>query len=309
MRKRVLVVGGTGFVGSHIAEQLAAAGYDVRSLARRLPTGPAPGDIDYRVGDLAQRADVAQAFADVDAAVFAVTTTTPSAAQQDPTFDRETNLAAGASFLAAVRAAQIGRVVLISSGGTVYGMPRSLPIPETHPTNPISSYGTTKLALEKLFAHELGRRLTILRVGNAYGERQDASRGQGAPAAFLAALLADRPVEIWGDGSVVRDYVYAGDVGSAVVCLLRRGNGDSPLVLNIGSGRGSSLRDLLRACGHVVGIEPRPTYMEGRAFDVPSIVLDASSAAAELSWRAETALEVGLERAAAWLVSERQAIG
>ena len=301
---RVLVAGGTGFVGSHVAEAFVAAGHDVRSLARRPPVATALPDVDYRVGDLGNLGDLVPSLNGVDVAVFAVTTTTPGSASGDAAFDASANLVSGILFLEAATGAGVSRLLMISSGGTIYGVPERLPIPESHPTNPISAYGITKLALEKyfaLYARDAGIHATVLRVGNAFGERQDARTGQGAAAAFLLSLLRDEPVEIWGDGSVVRDYVYAGDVGRACVAAALLEPQGSSLVVNVGSGSGLSLLELLDVCSGVVGRDPQLRREPARPFDVPAVVLDVTRAAELLDWRAETSLETGLERAARWL--------
>jgi UDP-glucose 4-epimerase len=301
---RVLVAGGTGFVGSHVVEAFAAEGHSVRSLARRPPALDVRRGVDYRVGDLGNRVDVEASMADVDVAVFAVTTTTPGSASRDSAFDAATNLVNAIHFLESAVAARVPRLVMISSGGTVYGVPRELPIPESHPTEPISGYGVTKLAIEKYFAlYTLHSETTatILRAGNAFGERQLPGTGQGASAAFLAALIRGEPVEIWGDGSVVRDYVYAGDLAAACLAAVGRDQEGPCLVCNVGSGAGISIAALLEACAAVAGREAEVVYKAARPFDVPEIVLDVGRAAELLDWTPSTTLATGLEREAAWL--------
>jgi UDP-glucose 4-epimerase len=301
---RILVAGGTGFVGSHVVKALASAGHEVRSLARRPPSSDLVAAVDYRVGDLGNVGDVAAAMDGVDAAVFAVTTTTPGSASRDAAFDASTNLVTGIHFAQEAAEAGVTRTVMISSGGTVYGVPRSLPIAETHPTEPISSYGVTKLAVEKylaLYATHAGAAVTILRAGNAVGEGQLPGTGQGAPAAFLSALLRDRPIELWGDGSVIRDYVYAGDIADACARALASDQEEPSLVLNIGSGEGRSLLELVAACEATVGRTATVDRSKGRSLDVPEIVLDIGRARERLAWAPTTSLEDGLAREAAWL--------
>jgi UDP-glucose 4-epimerase len=300
---KVLVAGGTGFVGSHVVEALGRAGHDVRSLARRPTAQPLTG-VEYVTGDLGNVGDVEASMAGVDAAVFAATTTTPGSAARDASFDASTNVVNGVHFAHAAAQAGIRRTVMISSGGTVYGVPSQLPVREESSTEPISTYGVSKLAIEKylaVYALGSGGKTTILRAGNAFGERQLPGTGQGAPAAFMAALLRDRPIEIWGDGSIVRDYVYAGDIGLACAAALRIEQPEACLVVNVGSGVGLSLRDLVERCGEVVGRTPRVTFGEPRPFDVQAVVLDIERARARLEWEPATPLETGLRRQAAWL--------
>lgn len=300
---RVVVLGGTGFVGSHVAEALAVGGDDVLALARRPPRYPVNG-VAYEQVD-ATVAIPPGLVAGADAAVFALTTTTPAGAGRDPEYDASSNVVAALELFEALVAMGVPRLVVVSSGGTVYGVPERLPVPETAPTRPISTYGATRLAIEahaETYAATHGLQTTVLRVGNAYGERQDPDKGQGATAAFLGRLLRDEPIELWGDGSVVRDYVYVGDVGRACAAALAAPP-PSP-VLNVGSGEGRSLLEILDLCAAIVEREPHVVRRSPRDFDVPAIVLDVSRARGELGWRPETPLEDGLRREAEWLAAE-----
>jgi UDP-glucose 4-epimerase len=230
--------------------------------------------------------------------VFAVTTTTPGRAAVEPDYDRASNLATAGAVRALVLANGVPHVLVVSSGGTVYGRPAELPVPETAPTDPISAYGATRLAIEDVFRQESSFRTTVLRVGNAFGEWQHTRRDQGAAGVFLGHLLRGEPIEIWGDGSIVRDYVYVGDVARAAVLALRT---ETSAVLNVGSGQGRSLMDLLAACADVAGREPVVEWRPARPFDVPEIVLSIERIRAELAWEPEVALEEGLRREVEWL--------
>jgi UDP-glucose 4-epimerase len=303
----VLVVGGSGFIGSHVASAFARLNYPVRSFSRTPPRYGEVGGVEYIFGDALEVDDITPQIADADVVIFAVSTDTPSSAQREPERDLITNAMAAFRVLDAASRHSVQHMVLMSSGGTVYGVPRSLPVPEEHPTNPISAFGISRLTVEKyfrMFCFQTKVPTSILRVGNAYGERQAPDSGQGVIAAFLAALLDDREIEIWGDGSVVRDYVYAGDVAHAFVQATLRpdhNDPDVPTVLNIASGTGTRLLDLLHACAEVVGKTPRISWLPKRSLDVPEIVLDIQSARGALEWEPDTSLEAGLALTAAFL--------
>jgi UDP-glucose 4-epimerase len=163
----------------------------------------------------------------------------------------------------------------LSSGGTVYGNPNTVPINEAHQTNPISSYGITKLMSEKyinLYSSMYGICTHIVRCANVYGEGQPIGRGQGAVGVFLSRLKQGLPITIYGDGQTVRDYVYIDDVASGVLDLLESHH--ESLLVNLGTGEGHSLLDLLTLLEQASGLKPELTFAENRNFDVRSNVLD-----------------------------------
>jgi UDP-glucose 4-epimerase len=196
----------------------------------------------------------------------------------------------------------VRKVVFSSSGGTVYGVPTRLPVDESHPTLPITSYGVHKLTIEKYLHlnHALhGLDYCVLRIANAYGERQRTETAQGAVSVFLERILRGQPLEVWGDGSVVRDYVYVADIVRAFIATL--GDPGEARIFHIGAGAGVSLAQLIEAIGAVVGRPPAVEYTPGRRFDVPASVLDCSLARRVLGWQASTPLAEGLRRTYDWM--------
>jgi UDP-glucose 4-epimerase len=177
-----------------------------------------------------------------------------------------------------------------------------LPIDERHPTEPLCSYGISKLIIEKhlVMQSELhGLRPVVLRVANPYGERQRVDTAQGAVAAFLSRCLAGRPIEIWGDGTVTRDYLHVADVANAFRLALAY---DGPnRVFNVSSGEGTSLNQLIDLIGDALGVIPNVRFLPGRAFDVPVSVLDNRLAREHLGWTPRVGLRDGLERTIRWL--------
>ena len=305
---KCIIFGGGGFIGSAIVDRLLRDGHSLRIFER-------PGIVPFREfaateqvewvhGDFLSMADVSDAVAGMDAVLHLVSTTLPKSSNDDPVYDVSTNVIGSLHVLNAMVAHGVRKIVFISSGGTVYGVPREVPVTETHPTDPTSSYGITKLTVEKylhLYQHLHGLTPVILRVANPYGERQSLKNGQGAIGLFLHAALTDRPIEIWGDGSTVRDYIYIADVAEA---FAKAAVYDGPMtVFNIGAGYGVSLNQLIE---HLQTALDKPlivTYKPARAFDVPASVLDIQRARTELGWEPTTALGHGLGRTAQWLRS------
>ncbi|HNO93870.1 MAG TPA: NAD-dependent epimerase/dehydratase family protein, partial [Anaerolineales bacterium] len=199
-------------------------------------------------------------------------------------------------------AMKINKIVFISSGGTVYGVPRYIPVDEDHPTDPVVSYGITKLAIEKyllMFKILHGMKVLILRVANPYGPRQRVETAQGAVAAFFHRSLQNQKIEIWGDGSITRDYIYIDDVAEAFLRAVEY-SGDLS-VFNISSGIGTSLNELAELIGESIGRQLDCIYLEKRPFDVPTSILNNNLAATHLGWVPKTVLQYGLAKTAEWL--------
>ncbi len=186
--------------------------------------------------------------------------------------------------------------------GTVYGDVGNLDVvDETHSVRPMCSYGVSKLSIEHyldVYRHLRGLNYVALRLSNPYGERQSPLRALGALTVFLHRTLKRQSVEIWGDGSVTRDFIYVGDVANAV--YLATVNPVSG-IYNVGTGTGLSLRDILTHISNVVGIEPSVTWLASRSFDVPRIVLDASKLRSATDWSNLTSIEDGVGITADWL--------
>ena len=223
-RQRCLVLGGGGFLGGHIVEALQDEGFLVRvfdRVPRRATAARIEPTTDWCEGDFGNRGDVAAALKDCDVAFHLVATTLPRSSNEDPIHDLESNLVPTVRFMAAAVESGVKKVVFASSGGTVYGIPKTVPIAENHPTQPLCSYGIHKLAIEQYLhlyhsLHGLG--YCVLRLANPFGERQRSDASQGAVAVFLDQALRGEEITVWGDGCAVRDYVYVGDVARAF-CL------------------------------------------------------------------------------------------
>jgi UDP-glucose 4-epimerase len=298
-----VVFGSEGFIGSHLVDRLTASGHQVTAFDKRTnPLLPRRDEVRYVQGDFSRTADVATVLDGQDVVFHLVGTTVPGTSNADISRDVSSNVIGSIRFLQQCVEARIDRVVFLSSGGTVYGVPQITPIPESHPTNPICSYGITKLMVEKylrLFLHRNGLDYRILRCANAYGERQDPDGAQGAIAVFMGRLWHGTPIVLWGTGEVVRDYVHVSDVTRALE-LASRTNG-AERVFNIGGGVGTSLLQLLEELVEVTGRQTEVRFQPPRGIDVPSNVLDIRLAERSLDWTPQVDLPSGLARTWQWV--------
>jgi UDP-glucose 4-epimerase len=298
---RCLVVGGNGFMGTNLVDRLLEEGHYAR-IYDRSPNRfrPAPPGAEYLEGELGNHGLIREAVEEMEVVFHFVSTTLPKTSNDDPIYDIRSNLVDTVQLLEACVEAGVRKVVFASSGGTVYGPPISVPISETHPTNPITSYGVVKLAVEKylgLFRHLHGLDYAALRISNPYGPYQNPESQQGVVGVFLHRIYTGRAITIWGDGGVVRDYLYVSDLSEGLL----RAAGPGTQVLNIGSGRGVSLQELLRLMAAVVGEEPEVEYLPARTLDVSKNVLDVGRARKELGWKSRTDLAEGLARTWDWI--------
>jgi UDP-glucose 4-epimerase len=301
---RILVLGGSGFLGSHIVDKFLAEKHDVTvydlypERFRRSPRG-----IKFVTGDFGNVGALSELIATgFDAVIHCVSTTTPKSSNESPEFDIQSNVIGTLNLLDICVRHGIGKLVFLSSGGTIYGdIGDAALVDESHPVRPMCSYGVSKLSIEHyldVYRHLRGLDYVALRLSNPYGERQSPLRALGALTVFLHRTLKRQNVEVWGDGSVTRDFIYVGDVASAVyLATISRISG----IFNVGTGTGLSLRDILCHISNVVGIEPSVTWLASRSFDVPRIVLDATKLKNATQWSSHTSIEDGVEITANWL--------
>jgi UDP-glucose 4-epimerase len=301
---RVLVLGGSGFLGSHIVDRFLVEKHDVTvydlypERFRRSPVG-----IKFVTGDFGNVGALDELIGTgFDLVIHCVSTTTPKSSNESPEFDIQSNVIGTLYLLDICVRHKVGKIVFMSSGGTVYGDIGNLDlVDESHSVRPMCSYGVSKLSIEHYLAvyrHLRGLDYVALRLSNPYGERQSPLRALGALTVFLHRTLLHQSVEVWGDGSVTRDFIYVGDVANAV--YLAAVNPVSG-TYNIGTGTGLSLRDILNHISNVVGIEPSVSWLASRSFDVPRIVLDCTKFKTATDWKSVTSIEDGVRITADWL--------
>lgn len=291
-----LVTGANGFLGSALVTALAARGHEVIAAVRK------PGSIDAQRGvreavfDLSNGdAEWKAILAPADVIYHLAWSSLPATSDIDPVGDASENIVGAVRMLKALEDRDGVRFVFASSGGTVYGEMTGPTALESQVTAPISAYGMSKLAVEGylgLFGRLRGLDHVSLRIANPFGPRQTGTRNFGAIATFARRGLNGEPITIWGDGRTVRDYVYLDDVVDALLAAGEKRGG--PRILNVGSGVGRSLNDLIAAIESEIGRPLDVRYEKARGFDIGANVLDTRLAIQALGWRAATPFAEGL---------------
>ncbi len=314
MTERVLVTGGAGFIGSHVAERYLAEGFAVTVLDD-LSSGRrenVPSGAEF------VEADVGSPEARELMASGGFTVLNHHAAQMDvrrsvadPAFDARTNILGLLNLLEGGRAGSLRRAVFASSGGVVYGESDELPHPETARKLPVSPYGVSKLTSEfylAAYAQLYGMEVVSLRYANVFGPRQNPHGEAGVVAIFGSRLHRGEPLTIFGDGSQTRDYVYVTDVVEANMCATRSrvaaADDIDALAFNVGTGTEISVTDLARslldAAGRSVAIE----HAAARAGELQRSAVAIEKAEREWGWRPQVSLVEGLRRTYEWLAEE-----
>jgi len=299
---QAVVTGASGFIGSHLVDGLLRAGYRVKALGRQLPglisvEAQLHPDLTLSSVPLADGLALQQTLEGSRVVFHLACGSLPQTSNRDPQADVQVNLLGSLNLLEAARLTDVKRLVMVSSGGTVYGVPREVPIPETHPTDPICSYGITKLAIEKyvaLYRQLHGLEAVVLRVANPFGPRQRLDATQGVVPVFLGRALRGDPLQIWGDGTTVRDFLDVSDVVEALL-MAARSQSDEYL-FNIGSGQGLSLNQLVGLLETQLQRSLNVEYLPSRGCDVPTNVLCIERAKQALGWTPRVSVAEGLQR-------------
>ena len=299
---KVVVIGGCGFIGSHIVDVLTGLGMSVRVFDRKPEAFRAavPG-VDYILGDLADISLLTSAVSGMDAVIHLASSTVPQTSNLDPVADITDNLIGCVRLLDVMRSAGVGNILYLSSGGTVYGIPQHEPVTEDHPLQPLNSYGIVKVAAEKylhMYSQLHGLRYCVLRASNPYGPRQGHTGIQGVISTYLWKALREQPIEIWGDGRIVRDFIHVRDL--AELCALALTSGASG-IYNAGSGQGTSILEIVATLEQVTGRLLAPVFKPGRNFDVPRVVLDITRARNTFKWSPRTGLLAGIAETWQWM--------
>ncbi len=314
MSERVLVTGGAGFIGSHVADRYLAEGFEVTVLDD-LSSGRRE---NVPNGASFVQADVGSPQARELMAGGGFTILNHHAAQmdvrvsvQDPEFDARTNVLGLLNLLEGGREGTLRRAIFASSGGVVYGESAALPHPEAAPKLPVSPYGVSKLASEfylAAYAQLHGLEVVSLRYANVFGPRQNPHGEAGVVAIFGSRLLAGQALTIYGDGSQTRDYVYVGDVVNANMCATRwrvppvRSVDD--VAVNVGTAIETSVTELAHALLEATGVTVPIEHAPARAGELQRSAVSVEKAAREWGWRPEVSLGEGLKRTYEWIEEE-----
>ena len=299
--KKVLLVGGSGFLGTNLAQALHAKGFRVGILDRTTPPANSPAAQAF-TGDLRDQDLRSVAFRDYRRFVYLAheASKAPSAEASPENFVGNISLFVG--LLEAATRSGADEFTLFSSGGAVYGPQDTMPIPESAPTNPISVYGASKLAMEKYLsvaATKHGFRHLIIRPSNPYGPGQNFLSPQGIVAVALAKIFRHETLTIRGDGSATKDYLFVTDLADAISGLLETPTASGPY--NIGSGKGIALSTLIREIEEIIGCSAQIEYLHPHPADVHTNVLDISNIHKATGWTPSICLREGLLKTWNWL--------
>lgn len=303
--QNTLVIGGSGYIGAHLVPELLAIGRQVSVLGRSaMPRYELPAGVDYIKGDFAQHELVSRLLDSHHEVIHLAYATVPNTSFENPLADLLQNLPPTVQLFSEV-ADRGGKLILVSSGGTVYGEAIKLPIWEDHLTKPISPYGVTKLTLENyahLYAVTHGLKFVCIRPANAFGLGQRPFVGQGFISTAMASVMRGQPVMIFGKKGAVRDYIYVSDLAAGIMSVLEKGH--SSETYNLGSGVGLSNMDVIEAMSPLmkeVGCNVMVEHLPERAFDVKSNVLDSTKLQEHTGWRPQVEFTEGLRRTRDWL--------
>ena len=299
---KALVLGGNGFIGFHLVEALLKSGISVRIFdSSSNKFNHHLSDIDYHCGSFSDSAKILEALHDIDVVYHLISTTLPSTSNLDPIADIEGNLISTIKLLENMGQLNIRKIVYLSSGGTVYGNPTQDIVSESHPVSPLCSYGIVKSTIENyliMFKELHGLQPIILRPSNPFGPGQGHIGVQGVVATFFNHIKNKESINIYGDGSAIRDYIYISDF---INLCVKAGKSDKTGIYNAGRGQGCSLNDLVLKIKEVTGISPKIKYHSARAFDVKRIILDITQAQKAFEWSPSVSIEEGLKLYWQWL--------
>ena len=296
---KILVTGGAGFIGSHVADALLEAGHavvviDDLSSGRDQSLNP---HVKFQKADI-RDPGLEELFARerFDVVVHQAAKANVRESMQQPILYADVNVLGSLNLLELARKHGVRKFVYSSTGGAVYGEPQYLPVDEAHPINALDPYGASKHHVEHylyLYRANYGLQYTVLRYPNVYGPRQDPYGEAGVVAIFTNRMLCRKPVTINGTGEQQRDFVYVGDIARANVLSLEKGDGE---IYNIGSGRGTSINEIYDQLRELTEYPLQGTYGPPKLGEVYRIFLDARKAGQQLGWQATTRLHAGLAR-------------
>lgn len=296
---KCLVLGASGFIGKNLVDKLIFHGHDVRTYSRNDSSKASMAE--GVSGDFTKSENLRDALHDIDVVYHLISTSLPNLPFNMSIEDINDNLIPTITLLNLMVEAGNKKIIFASSGGTVYGNSMEPVLNESQPTNPICSYGITKLTIEKfitLFTLNSSISAVILRISNPYGENHRIDSNQGLINKLCHNVSNGLQIEIWGDGNVIRDYLHVDDVTNAMVESLKETGKN--LTVNISSGSGLSVNEITRKILALADSNVDILYKPGRKFDVKHCVLSNNLAEDQLGWKPLIDIDTGIERTFKW---------
>ena len=306
---KCLVTGGAGFLGSHLIERLLLDKHSVVCLddfstGREKNLANVENEIQIIKGDIREIEVVSEAIKGIDCVFHLAAQISVSRSVREPQFDASVNILGMITLLEAIKKDQV-KFIYISTGGAIYGEPASIPASERTFEEPISPYGLSKLVGEKYlqwFHREYGLPYIIIRPANIYGPRQDPRGEAGVISIFLGRIQNNEPLEIFGDGTDTRDYVYVKDIAELCVNAMHSSSIDT---FNAGTGNQTNLLELIEVIEQVTEYTAEKKFCEPRPGDVQHIALDSRKAFKYLGWKPSTPLSNGIQKTWDWFSSNQ----
>jgi UDP-glucose 4-epimerase len=307
--KKTIVIGGAGFIGTYLTKLLISSGREVCVVGRKVNAPRAlPAGCSYLAGNYGDRNALKNILTEGCEIIDLAYSTVPKTSFEDPLYDLTSNLPSSVALMEEALKIGVRRLLLVSSGGTVYGPMESLSITENHPTRPISPYGITKLTIDHyamMYHRNGGLPVVVVRPSNAYGEDQRSGTGQGFLAEAIHAILSGRDVEIYGQEGTIRDYIHVSDVALGVMAALDKGLAGR--IYNLGTGVGASnleVISIMREFSEKDGFAVRTRILPARNYDVEANVLDSSQLRSDTGWCHKIGLKEGIQQM--WNVAKGQ---
>lgn len=302
-----LVIGGGGFIGSALRKRLSAAEIPVTVLSRSASDYTPLFNETWITGSLGDETLLERILTSGQNVYHLASSSIPACGNWDVEDDIYKSVLPTLALLKLAVQKKVRRIIFVSSGGTVYGPGAPVPTPEDALTAPITSYGASKLSIEtylRIFQHHHGLEYRIARVANPFGPGQMPQRQQGVIANLMYQALQGHPFQIWGDGSVARDFIHVDDVATALLAL--EGHTGENRVFNVGSGQARTIKSITQDIATAIGNPDHPVvYNPSRSFDVPVSYLDSSRLSTETGWAPQRDWAEGLRETRDWIQSRK----
>ncbi|WP_394903266.1 NAD-dependent epimerase/dehydratase family protein [Clostridium butyricum] len=294
MNKKCIILGGNGFIGSNLIEYLSNYEFDITSFDKEEPMNRI-SNVKYLQADFTDDNKLLSAVQGQDIIIHLISSTNPSKSIENPYSGYNIDVIQTIKILEKVKNTD-SKVIFASSGGTVYGEPESCPIKEEHELNPISHYGIVKTTIEhiiNMYNSVYGMNNIIMRISNPYGPGQDYRKGVGLIDAVIKKALQNEVITVWGDGNVIRDYIYIDDLCTAILELCRYTGNEK--VFNIGSGKGYSINNILEIVEGIIKKDLKVEYLNSRKNDIKHIYLNIELLQKALNFTPQTDINKGIK--------------